>query len=223
MKAKTLLIAAATLAVGAITSQAQVYSQNVVGYINLTLTNGYNLVANQLDFDGTKTNNNVVTVFGTNLPASTLVEAWKPSTVGFTSASWINSKGVLKWTGDTNGVNAALQTGQGVFISTPSPTTITLIGQVVQGTNVNVLTPGYNLVSSIPPIAGDVVTNLTYSPLVGDLLEIWSPASQGFVGYSYINSKGVNKWSPTLPAIPVGSAVFLKTLNTAWTNTLNIQ
>ena len=34
-----------------------VYSLNVVGYINIPLVEGFNLVANQLDFDGTGLNN----------------------------------------------------------------------------------------------------------------------------------------------------------------------
>ena len=49
MKIITLLIAAATLAVGAISSQAQVYSQNTVGYINQVLPAGkFAIVGSQL-------------------------------------------------------------------------------------------------------------------------------------------------------------------------------
>jgi hypothetical protein len=40
MKAKTLLIAVAALAAGVISSQAQVYSQNIVGYANVNTPNG---------------------------------------------------------------------------------------------------------------------------------------------------------------------------------------
>jgi len=40
MKAKTLLIAAAALAAGVISSQAQVYSQNIVGYVNASTAVG---------------------------------------------------------------------------------------------------------------------------------------------------------------------------------------
>ena len=41
MRTKTLLFAAAALAASITASQAQtVYSQNVVGYINITVTNG---------------------------------------------------------------------------------------------------------------------------------------------------------------------------------------
>ena len=49
MRTKTLLIAAAALAVGITSSEAQVYSQNVVGYVNMTVPAGhYQIVGNQL-------------------------------------------------------------------------------------------------------------------------------------------------------------------------------
>ena len=56
---KTLLIAAAALAAGVISSEAGVYSQNIVGYVNIPVpNNSYQLVANQLD-TGSNTLDNV--------------------------------------------------------------------------------------------------------------------------------------------------------------------
>src|ERR1700735_5475995 len=107
MKTKTLLIAAAALAAGVMSSQAQgVYSQNIVGYVNVPLVAGYNLVANQLDLDGTGTNNSIYTVVGTNLPASTAVLVWNPSTAAFSTTKL---SGTGKWSLNnqsvTNGMN----------------------------------------------------------------------------------------------------------------------
>jgi hypothetical protein len=130
----------------------------------------------------------------------------------------------LKWAGDTNGVSAALALGQGVFIQTPATNTLTIVGTVVQGTNVNVLTPGYNLVSAISPIAGDLQTNLNYTPVVNDIVYVWSPTAQSFAGtYQYANSKGTLKWTPSVPQISVGQAFFLNTSSTAWTNNFTAQ
>ena len=84
MRTKTILTAAALLAAGALTSMAQsnVFSLNVVGYYNLSLTNGFQLVANQLDLDGTGVNNTLQSVFGTSLgsvpPATTPWKTRKP-------------------------------------------------------------------------------------------------------------------------------------------------
>lgn len=228
MRTKTLLIAAAALAAGVFASQAQsnVYSANVVGYINLNLVgaNGYTLIANQLDLDGNKTNNNVVTVFGTNLPVNTTVLAWVPGSQGYTSASWINSKGVLKWSGDTNGVNTALSSGGGVFVQAPSADTNTIVGNVIQGTNITTLVSGYNMVSADPALSGGISSNLGYVPTVGDTVLTWDPVAQGYVNYNYISSKGVPKWSPSEPVLSVGQAVFIQTTATpGWTNTFTVH
>ena len=223
MKIKSLLIAAATLAVGAISSQAQVYSQNIVGYVNVSITNGYNLIANQLDYDGTGTNNNVGTFFGTNLVAGTTVLAWNTGTAGFDTASWINSKGVLKWTGNTNAINSSLAVGRGVFVQSPSPIVLTEVGSVVQGTNVIPLIPGLNIIASVPPISGAIQTNLNYAPNVGDSVLPFDSSSQGYTTtYTYINSKGTLKWSPSQPNLQVGQAIFIQTASTpGWTNTFS--
>jgi hypothetical protein len=216
---KTLLIAAAAFAASVISSQAQVYSQNIVGYVNVPLVSGYTVLANQLDYDGTGTNNNVGTVFGTNLLAGTIVYAWQPTLEGYVSASWINSKGTLKWNGNTNAVNAALNEGYGVFISSPGTNNVTLVGTVIQGTNIIALATGYNFVSSVAPIAGGLTTTLGYAPQVGDHAYVWNPTSQGYTGASWINSKGTLKWNPSEPQLSVGGSAFIQTISAeTWTN-----
>jgi len=89
---------------------------------------------------------------------------------------------------------------------------------------VNVFTPGYNLVASTPPLAGTINTNLNYSPSVGDNVYVYSSASQGYTStYNYISSKGVPKWSPSVPSLGVGQAVFIQSSVTpGWTNILNV-
>lgn len=221
---KTLLIAAAALAGSVISSQAQVYSQNIVGYINVPLVTGYTPLANQLDLDGTGTNNTVATVFGTNLLAGTTVLAWETSIAGYTSANWISSKGTLKWAGDTNGVSAALNEGRGVFVQSPSANSLTLVGTVLQGTNDIGLVAGYNLVSSVAPISGGVSTTLGYAPSVGDAVLLWSTASQGYTSYNYISSKGTLKWAPSEPQIAVGQSFFIQAAAAeTWTNSFISQ
>lgn len=70
---KTLLIAAAALAAGVISSQAQVYSQNVVGYVNQPIVaGGYQIVGNQLvnGSDANATNGDINTCLGAGLVSS---------------------------------------------------------------------------------------------------------------------------------------------------------
>jgi hypothetical protein len=59
MRTKTLLIAAAALAATVITSQAQVYSANIVGYTTQVLGNQYSAQANPLDISGGNTLTNL--------------------------------------------------------------------------------------------------------------------------------------------------------------------
>jgi hypothetical protein len=78
---KTLLIAAAALAAGVISSQAGVYSQNIVGYVNVAMTN---IAANyfvSIPFTIGQTNG-ANEIFGTSLPNGTQIDQWNGS--GFT-------------------------------------------------------------------------------------------------------------------------------------------
>jgi hypothetical protein len=212
MKAKTLLIAAATLAVGAITSQAQVYSQNVVGYINVPLTNGYTMICNQLDADGSGTNNSIYTVVGTNVPVNTTVLAWNGSS--FNQSKWTGTKWTLNNQSFTNSMNP----GSGFFVNCPAQTNITLVGQVIQGTNTYPIAAGYQIVSPSAPVAGGIQTTQKYNPSVNDTVLIWN-------GTSYNQHKWTGTtWTLGEPSFNVGQAFFLNAKNnTNWTQSLIIQ
>ena len=70
MRTKTLLIAAAALAVGVATSMAQTtYSQNVVGYINQVIpASGYSIIGNTLTLtNGDVADNDINQVLGAGL------------------------------------------------------------------------------------------------------------------------------------------------------------
>ncbi len=214
MKAKSLLIAGAALAASLMTSKAQVYSQNIVGYINVPLNAGYNLVANQLDLDGTGTNNTIQTVLSTNLPNKTLVYAWNGA--GFSSAQYASSSGT--WSGVTAAVTNAMQPGEGFFIKVPVSTNLTLVGNVITGTNSYPILAGYNIVAPSAPVAGTIDTTNGFTPSIKDTISVWN--GSGFNTYQY-SSTG---WSPSDPQIPVGAAVFLNSrVNTNWTQVLNVQ
>jgi len=219
---KTLLIAAAALASSVISSQAQVYSQNIVGYINVPLVNGFSVVANQLDYDGTGTNNTVATVFGTNLVVGTVIYAWEPTSSSYASASWLSKNGVSHWSGATNSVSAALNEGYGVFVNSPATNNITLVGTVLQGTNLISLVAGFNFVSSVAPITGGVSTNLGYAPNVGDYIFTWNSTTASWTQYDFLKKNSVTHWSPSEPQIGVAQPFFIETtVAETWTNTFS--
>jgi len=214
MNTKTLLIAAAALAAGVMTSQAQVYSQNIVGYINVPLAAGFNLIANQLDADGTGTNNNIYTTVGTNFPSGTQVLSWGGS-------AFVTSKlgGTGKWSVNNQTVTNSMNPGSGFFINVAAPTNVTFVGNVITGTNSYPVVAGFQIVAPSGPVAGTIDTTNGYKPSKNDTVLVWT-------GSSYVS----HKWSGTLwggggdPQLAVGQSVFLNaSSNNVWTQVLNVQ
>jgi len=207
MRTKALLLAAAALAAGILTSNAQVYSQNIVGYSTVPLSDGFTMVANQLDLDGTGTNNTITTVLGTNLPVNTTVEAWNGSS--FASTKWTGTK----WTASNELITNAMQPGVGFFVSSPVATNITEVGNVLQGTNVLTITPGFQVVSETVPTTGGIQTTFGYTPTKNDKVEIWNGSS--FATRTWTGSAWLGGGEPQLT---VGESVFLDSASTGDTN-----
>jgi hypothetical protein len=222
MRTKTLLIAAAALAVGLASTQAQtVYSANIVGYANIPLNAGFTLFANQFDLDGTGTNNTVQSIFGTNLPSGSVVYAFQNGAFATPAAGYTTKGG---WSGGTNAANAGLSIGSAVFVKVPSSNTVTLVGTVFTGTNVVNFANGYNFVTSPSPRSGLLQTDLGYVPTSGDVVYRFDPVTQQYKSpASGYTTKG--GWSGGgEPVINVGEGIFLKSAAASggsWTNILN--
>jgi hypothetical protein len=227
MRTKSLLLTAALTAAGALSSMAQsnVYSLNVVGYVNLSLTNGFQLVANQLDFDGTGTNNTVSTVFGTNLPNQTRLYVYSAPAASFTTATYLASTGA--WIGDSAGANAALNPGGGVFLSIPAtaaPTTVTTVGTVLQGALSTPFSAGYNIISSKVPVAGGAgALGLTTNLSNQDFVYQFVPSTQAYgAKHTYLSATG--SWLGGEPTISVGESFwYFAHAAGAWNTTFTVQ
>jgi hypothetical protein len=223
MRTKTLLLGVAALVASMAISKAQpVYSANVVGYVNVIVTNnGFTSLATPVDYDGTGLNDTVTNLFGTNLPNGSIVEVWNGA--GFNNSTF-SGKGATppKWSNP----NLNLPVGQGYYISNPSnyPVNITYVGTVLQGnlTNQVIGTTGlYSMLGYDVPISGGLQTVLGYQPSPGDVVEIWNQLLNGGVGgfNNYTFNSKTHVWSPGEPNIQVGQGFFLETTNT--TATLN--
>src|ERR1039457_2206695 len=102
--------------------RAQVFTSNIVGYVNEPLYVGNNLIANQLG-TGNDTLNNL---FYYHIPEGTTFTLWNASLVQFMPLS----------TYDTNSgwsINYGLTYGEGGELNTPSPFTNTFAGTVWAG------------------------------------------------------------------------------------------
>ena len=214
MRTKTLLLSAVALAAGLVSSQAQnVYSANVVGYVNIPLANGYTMIANQLDSDGTQTNNSIYNVVGTNLPPNTQVLCWNGS--GFTSTKLLANG---KWSLNNQVVSNAMSTGSGFFVNCPATTNITTVGNVIQGTNSYPIVAGYQVVSPNAPLTGGLDTVFGYVPTANDQALVWNG-----VGYTSHKFTGTI-WTAGEPTFSVGQAIFLNAAAAkTWTQTFTVQ
>jgi len=223
MKIKSLAIAAATLAVGAITSQAQVYSQNVVGYVNVIYPAGqFVMSANPLT-----TGNDVLTNVLQGVPGASHLYYW----TGSTWATYQYSGVQHKW---LNGVadvsNTNLAPGIGFFLVAQSNFTNTYAGTIVASTGGGHATN--SLTTSLTPVGapvpyGDVVTNSSTFNLTvsgSSTLQTWNIANQTFDPvYQYSGVQHVWKQGTTVtnPVILVAQGFFISAqAATNWIQTL---
>jgi len=209
---KTLLIAAAALAASVISSQAQVYSQNIVGYINLTITNNslYNAFTVQLNVGASNGLNEVFSTFSTN-QSGDLVYVWNPATQSFFGNGYlfywdtsVNPAGVPEWY-DQSGQGSIITTypkipaGSGVFVQgsgvNPSDT-LTIVGAVSIANGSSATNPFvggslYTLGGPQLPIASGLY-NSGFNPPDGTLVYIWNTPTQSFKGNGYLYYSGIS-------------------------------
>jgi len=223
-------MAAAALAAGIVTSNAQVYSQNIVGYVSVPLTNAtISCISPVLDLDGTGTNNNISTVF----PSPTVND----SVFVFTGAGYDNV--IYKKTGHspnfvTNWMlnatitnNYPVNPGEGLFYLPAANETNTEVGTVLQGTNLlNSYVPAgnvINLIASVAPISGGLTSVLGYQPNVNDSVFIFTGG--GYNNFIYKKSghspNFTTNWQLNAtveePVISAGQGFFLlPAATTAW-------
>jgi hypothetical protein len=207
MRTKALLLSAALVAAGVASSMAQtsnVYSLNVVGYVNVVAPTGYSIVNNPLDSG----NNTITNLFPA--PANgTAIFVFTPG-VGFVGQNFFNG-----WTTPSQ----QLAPGTGFFLFNPgAPVTNTFVGTVVQGTTTNSLASGYNLVGSTAPIAGVVDTGLNVPAVNGTAIFTYDPAA-GFVGFNFFNG-----WAPSDPSVSVGQGFFVfQPVAVNWVQSFTVQ
>jgi hypothetical protein len=207
MRTKTLLIAAATLVAGFISSEAQtVYSVNIAGYVTALPANGqFTLLANPLD-NGT---NNLTSLFP-GIPGASTIQTWNGSgydAYKFSAGHWKN----LDPNNNTNADNFIIPPGVGFFISIggSNPYTNTFVGNVVpqsSGASVtNIVQPGLQLIGSLIPFADAVTNTATVNlPVAGaTTLQTWDPIAQQFVFFKFTAGSWKLNGSASTPQAPV--------------------
>jgi hypothetical protein len=195
-------LAAGMLAACSGRAQTNVYSLNVVGYYNVALTPGWNLLANQFIM----TNANANYVLASMPPDGSLLYRFNPLTQGYYDAgTYFTNVGWYPLSGDTNDSVLNLPLGESFLVWTPQPWTNTFVGEVAQGNLVNPLPAYYSLKASMVPQAGLLQTDLVFPAYAGD--QVWKWGAAAFTPYTYNNVGGA--WVPSEPSLGVGQGFFL--------------
>jgi hypothetical protein len=190
---------------------AQVYSQNAVGYINIPIKTGFNLIANQL----IAPSYTLSALMPAPVPGTTV---YKYSNVSGYSASTYDELDLV-WL--PNG-NMTIDLGGGVFVFSPGNTTLTLVGEVPQGTLNTPVPHGFSIASSQVPQQATISTVLGYVPSPGDT--VYKYANPG--GYSAATFDELDLvWFPGEPTVGVGEAVFINRAGSAgtWTRIFSVN
>jgi hypothetical protein len=222
MRTKSVFFAAAALTAGLLTASAQsnVYSLNIVGYVNRPVVTGgagqYSLVANPLNSSGDNTFSNVLAA----LPAGSQVLKWD------TAGSFITINRTsfgTTWSPTTAGTNT-LGPGEGCFVKLPTGVSLTntFVGEVLSSATNNYVA-GFTLSANPLPIAGDATTlGLTAALPSGSQLLIWNEATQSYNTFN--RTTFGSGWSPSIPNLGVGQGYFVKVSNpTNWVQSLPPQ
>ncbi len=211
MRTKTLLIAAAALVAATVSSEAQVYSANVVGYVNQVCpANALVLSANPLD-DGTNTLNSLLAA----MPAKSTAQIWNGSSFTLITKP---SAGAT-WPAQT------VPPGTGFFVKSPSLFTNTYVGSVacLVGSNVtNTLNANilYLVGSTVAYSANFNDTNNTLNLSVlpaKSTAQIWNGS-----GFTLLTKSGAGPTWPAGNTNTVAGGFFIKSPSTFnWVQTLH--
>lgn len=183
------------MAAGVASSMAQsnVYSLNIVGYVNVPVTQGnFYLLNNPLDVGGGDIVTNVFPITDTNFDSSYLYTYDQVNGLNV-AESYIGGYG---WYPGTT----AFVPGTGFYLYANETTTVTFTGSVVLS-NTIAMAPGFSLVGSAYPASTDVTT-LGLQGHDSDYLYRWDAATASLDDISsYIGGYG---WYETINGNPAG-------------------
>jgi len=188
---------------------ADVFSVNVVGYVNKVYPSGFSIINNPLS-----NSNNTVAVLFPNPPGFTQIYKFGP-----TGYSPVNTFLFGNWTDPSQ----TLSPGEGAFLNLPSPYTNTYVGEVLTGSLTNTLPPGFSLVGSKVPQAGGLQGTLGLTPGSFDQVYQYDAVGQA---YAPANTFLFGSWANGDPQISVAEGFFYlnqQTTNNNWARTFNVQ
>jgi len=232
MRTKTLLTALAALAAGILTSNAQVYSANVVGYASVATQNGaYTLLVIPFQIG---TSNGVNEIWpNASLPDFSQILIWNPN--NFTYTTYQSDSGYANGWADVNDNPISslptLPVGKGFFLIPSANITNTFSGAIAvnvgNSNKVSLANGAYNLAGGAVPYAGSVTNgnpatgagglNMTAAAGWPDFTQllIWNPNNFTYATYQ-TDSGYANGWADVNdnpvaapPTVTVGQGFFI--------------
>jgi hypothetical protein len=184
MRTTKLLLAAAAIAAGIVSTQAQsnVYSVNIVGYVNVPLQGGGKLDILDYPLNPPNSNLNITNVIKlADANDGALLLHWAGNAWDNSIPSWI--AGGFGWDTEMN-INA----GESYFINAPAADTVTFVGEVRQGTMTNTIPAGLsfqaNKVPNGAPWPGGTVGHDS------DIIYLWTGTAWANTIWSYVDQFG---------------------------------
>lgn len=184
-------------------------SANVVGYVNIPIYTGDNLIANQLDA-GANTLNDLFPTSNPNILDGTTFRIWDTVTQSLSPVSTYDS--MMGWSINYNFTSFA--TGAGGVLNSPSPWTWTSVGNVVPYSNIaglgfgSIWNPNYSggqqLIACPVPVSGTMdmmFTNVVGRlPQNGESVQILNAATQTSTTTTFHTGTGWDNGDPGLAA-----------------------
>jgi hypothetical protein len=197
---------------------AQVYSVNIVGYVNLSIPVGFSMIANQLN---NSPDNQLATLIPTPPDQTTFYKF-----VNASSSYLIDQFADGAWGGDTSGA-MTLNPGEGVFVNSLAAFTATFVGEVQLSTPAGALpiATGFSIVSSPIPQQGFLDTDLNYgTPNDQETFYQFNNASTSYSINQWADAAWGGDAGGNAPTIHVGEAFFVSNPGAAhsWTRTFSV-
>jgi hypothetical protein len=222
MRTKIILSAALVAAGLAAADAQQVYSVNAVGYVNVTLVSGYNLIANPLN----GTNNNINTIIPV-APDNSIAFGWDAGLQQFAQAdNYFLGSGWLD--GNFQPSATILSPGRAFFFqNNGAATTITFVGEVPQGSLTNSINANYGFYSSIVPQSAPLTSGLGFPAVDNMIYNGWNKVTQQYAdAYNRLDGvwydKDFNAVEPT-PAVAEGFLITNPGGLINWTRTFSVN
>lgn len=205
MRTKLLLSAAVLGVAGIIGASAQVYSVNVVGYINVPVPPGFSMIANQLE-----SGNNTLASLMPSVPEGTTVYKFSGSAYDISSFEF----------GEWSQPGMTLNPGEGAFILNPDTAAFNalFVGEVKQGALSTPLVQGFQIVASQVPQSAALDTVLGFPVAEGDIVYQFNNATGSYDIAAY----EFGEWVAPVPR--VGESFFVnKAAAGTWTRNFTVQ